>query len=54
MLEQPGGSRIFEVAVVAPDARHTLIVTHDVTERRRIDDMRRDLLPMSRTNCARP
>ncbi len=44
MLEQPGGSRIFEVAVVAPDARHTLIVTHDVTERRRIDDMRRDFV----------
>ena len=44
MLEPPNGGRILEVAVVAPDLRHTLIVTHDVTERRRIDDMRRDFV----------
>ena len=44
MLEPRAGGRILEVAVVAPDPRHTLIVTHDVTERRRIDDMRRDFV----------
>lgn len=42
--EDPSGSRVLEVAAVAPDARHTMIVTHDVTERRRIDDMRRDFV----------
>lgn len=42
--EDPSGSRMLEVAAVAPDARHTMIVTHDVTERRRIDDMRRDFV----------
>ena len=36
--------RELEVAVVAPDARHMMIVTHDVTERRRVDDMRRDFV----------
>lgn len=44
MLEPRAGGPILEVAVVAPDPRHTLIVTHDVTERRRIDDMRRDFV----------
>ena len=33
-----------DAAVVAPDERHTIIVTHDVTERRRVDDMRRDFV----------
>lgn len=42
--EDPSGSRMLEVAAVAPDARHTMIVTHDVTERSRIDDMRRDFV----------
>lgn len=32
------------MAVVAPDLRHMMIVTHDVTERRRVDDMRRDFV----------
>lgn len=36
--------RDLDVAVVAPDARHMMIVTHDVTERRRVDDMRRDFV----------
>ena len=36
--------RELEVAVVAPDLRHMMIVTHDVTERRRVDDMRRDFV----------
>lgn len=30
--------------MVAPDLRHMMIVTHDVTERRRVDDMRRDFV----------
>lgn len=42
-LATPEG-RELEVAVVAPDVRHTLIVTHDGTERRRVDDMRRDFV----------
>lgn len=42
-LTTPEG-RELEVAVVAPDLRHTLIVTHDGTERRRVDDMRRDFV----------
>ena len=33
-----------EVSVVAPDSRHMMIVTHDVTERLRIDEMRRDFV----------
>ena len=33
-----------EVSVVAPDPRHTMIVTHDVTERLRIDEVRRDFV----------
>lgn len=36
--------RDLDVAVVAPDSRHMMIVTHDVTERRRVDDMRRDFI----------
>ena len=35
---------LLDAAVVAPDERHTIIVTHDVTERRRVDDMRRDFV----------
>lgn len=42
-LEVPDGRRL-EVAVVAPDARHMMIVTHDSTERMRLDDMRRDFV----------
>lgn len=42
-LEAPDGRRL-EVAVVAPDARHMMIVTHDSTERMRLDDMRRDFV----------
>ena len=42
-LEVPDGRRL-EVAVVAPDARHMMIVTHDSTERMRVDDMRRDFV----------
>ncbi len=38
------GDRMLEVAAVAPDSRHTFIVTHDITERRRMDDMRRDFV----------
>ena len=38
------GDRDLDVAVVAPDSRHMMIVTHDVTERRRVDDMRRDFV----------
>ncbi|HAB83595.1 MAG TPA: phosphate regulon sensor histidine kinase PhoR, partial [Sutterella wadsworthensis] len=33
-----------DVSVVAPDSRHMMIVTHDVTERLRIDEMRRDFV----------
>ena len=43
-LETAGGSVLHDAAVVAPDERHTIIVTHDVTERRRVDDMRRDFV----------
>lgn len=43
-LEVSGGSVLLDVAVVAPDDRHTIIVSHDVTERRRVDDMRRDFV----------
>ena len=43
-LETAGGSVLLDAAVVAPDERHTIIVTHDVTERRRVDDMRRDFV----------
>ena len=43
-LESGGGSMLLDAAVVAPDERHTIIVTHDVTERRRVDDMRRDFV----------
>jgi two-component system phosphate regulon sensor histidine kinase PhoR len=35
---------ILDVAVVAPDDRHMIIVGHDMTERRRLDDMRRDFV----------
>ncbi len=41
---QDHAGRGLEVAVVAPDLRHMMIVTHDVTERRRVDDMRRDFV----------
>ena len=41
---QDHAGRELEVAVVAPDLRHMMIVTHDVTERRRVDDMRRDFV----------
>ena len=41
---QDNAGRELEVAVVAPDLRHMMIVTHDVTERRRVDDMRRDFV----------
>ena len=43
-LIAPDDSLILDVAVVAPDSRHMIIVTHDVTERRRLDDMRRDFV----------
>lgn len=43
-LETAGGRLILDTAVIAPDERHTIIVTHDVTERRRLDDMRRDFV----------
>ncbi|MDO5530550.1 phosphate regulon sensor histidine kinase PhoR [Sutterella sp.] len=39
----PAGLQL-EVAVIAPDARHMMIVTHDVTERRRVEDIRRDFV----------
>lgn len=43
-IEVGGGRLILDTVVIAPDERHTLIVTHDVTERRRLDDMRRDFV----------
>ena len=43
-LISPDDSLILDVAVVAPDDRHMIIVTHDVTERRRLEDMRRDFV----------
>lgn len=43
-LISPDDSLILDVAVVAPDERHMIIVTHDVTERRRLEDMRRDFV----------
>ena len=39
-----GSPYILEFTAVAPDVRHTMIVSHDVTERRRLDDMRRDFV----------
>lgn len=45
MLRQPPGSDAsYEISVVAPDLQHTLIVSHDVTAKRRIEDMRRDFV----------
>ena len=41
--EDPGAF-VLDVAVVAPDDRHMIIVGHDMTERRRLDDMRRDFV----------
>ena len=43
-LTRRNPERQLEVAAVAPDIRHMLIVTHDVTARRRIDDMRKDFV----------
>lgn len=43
-LEVQGGHLILDIAVIAPDERHTLIVTHNITERRRLDEMRRDFV----------
>lgn len=43
-IEVAGGRMMLDTVVIAPDERHTLIVTHDVTERRRLDDMRRDFV----------
>ena len=42
-----------DVSVVAPDSRHMMIVTHDVTERLRIDEMRRDFVANVSHNCVR-
>lgn len=45
MVTTPEGSAyILEFTAVAPDVRHTMIVSHDVTERRQLDDMRRDFV----------
>lgn len=45
MLRQlPGRDEAYEISVVAPDLRHTLIVSHDVTAKRRVEDMRRDFV----------
>ncbi len=38
------GRLILDVAVVAPDMKHMLIVTHDVTARSRLEEMRRDFV----------
>ena len=43
-VREPHIDSLLDAAVVAPDERHTIIVTHDVTERRRVDDMRRDFV----------
>lgn len=43
-IEVASGRMMLDTVVIAPDERHTLIVTHDVTERRRLDDMRRDFV----------
>lgn len=39
-----GRDEIYEISVVAPDLQHTLIVSHDVTAKRRVEDMRRDFV----------
>lgn len=44
LCQFPGRDEIYEISVVAPDLQHTLIVSHDVTAKRRIEDMRRDFV----------
>lgn len=44
VMTPEGSPFILELTAVAPDLRHTMIVSHDVTERRRLDDMRRDFV----------
>ncbi len=44
VTEPEGTNLILEVAAVAPDARHTMIVTRDVTEGRRLEEVRRDFV----------
>ncbi len=44
VMTPEGSPFILEFTAVAPDLRHTMIVSHDVTERRRLDDMRRDFV----------
>ena len=44
LCQFPGRDEIFEISVVAPDLQHTLIVSHDVTAKRRVEDMRRDFV----------
>lgn len=44
ILTRPEENLVLEVAAVVPDSRHALIVTHDVTERRRMEDMRKDFV----------
>ena len=39
-----GRESTYELAVVAPDVRHTFIVTHDTTAKERIDAVRRDFV----------
>lgn len=35
---------VLDVSIVSPDIRHMLLVTRDVTEKRRLEDMRRDFV----------
>lgn len=44
LCQFPGRDEILEISVVAPDLQHTLIVSHDVTAKRRVEDMRRDFV----------
>lgn len=44
LLQLEENKLVLEVSVVSPDIRHTLLVTRDVTEKRRLEDMRRDFV----------
>lgn len=44
ILQNHHNNLIFEVSIVSPDIRHTILVTRDITEKRRLEDMRRDFV----------
>lgn len=44
LLQTEEDRRVLEVSIVSPDIRHTILVTRDVTEKRRLEDMRRDFV----------